>query len=244
MGDKVFVSAKKIILYRDSFGLEKTFPHLRKFYKFMETYTGDKIQIEEPPVSDREPDPGSGKKRLPKGHAASGDRDVTAPEEKMTRYFTIDNDRLMNYLRRDMSEFMQKFYKPNTKTFVMKDKDFQQFRKFLQSPKIVDNYGTSNIQVDNERSFAEDNASAEQKIPLSEFILSYFDYTTGQFPKGETAVLTMIEKDYGEQYITPAKEFMERINERVAEVLGYRNEPEIQEDDFEINRVKNLAGIF
>ena len=51
----------------------------------------------------------------------------------------------------------------------------------------------------------------EQKTPLGEFILSYFDREAGEFPKGETAVLTMIEKDYGEQYIEPAKQFIERI---------------------------------
>ena len=69
----------------------------------------------------------------------------------------------------------------------------------------------------------------EQKTPLGEFILSYFDYTTGQFPKGETAVLTMVEKDYGEEYITPAKQFIEQINNKVAEVMGYREEAEVEE---------------
>ena len=49
------------------------------------------------------------------------------------------------------------------------------------------------------------------KTPLGEFILSLFDRESGQFPKGETAVLTAIEKDYGEQYITPAKEFIKKI---------------------------------
>ena len=53
---------------------------------------------------------------------------------------------------------------------------------------------------------------AGKKIPVTEFVLSLFDRETGQFPKGETAVLTAIEKDYGEQYIEPAKQFIERIN--------------------------------
>ena len=52
----------------------------------------------------------------------------------------------------------------------------------------------------------------EQKIPLGEFILSYYDRETGEFPKGETAVLTMVEKDYGEQFIEPAKAFIEKVN--------------------------------
>ena len=50
-----------------------------------------------------------------------------------------------------------------------------------------------------------------KKIPVTEFVLSLFDRETGQFPKGETAVLTAIEKDYGEEYINPAKSFIERI---------------------------------
>ena len=68
----------------------------------------------------------------------------------------------------------------------------------------------------------------DDKTPLGEFILSYFDYTTGNFPKGETAVLTMVEKDYGEEFINPAKQFIERINSRVAEVIGYRD-PELMD---------------
>jgi len=53
----------------------------------------------------------------------------------------------------------------------------------------------------------------EKKLPLSEFILSYYDRETGKFPKGETAVLTMIEKDYGDSFVEPAKQFIERINQ-------------------------------
>jgi hypothetical protein len=76
----------------------------------------------------------------------------------------------------------------------------------------------------------------EQQTPLSEFILSYFDRETGQFPKGETAVLTMIEKDYGEQYIEPAKQFIEQIYQVVEQ---YR-EPEVSQD---MERMRELAGL-
>jgi hypothetical protein len=84
----------------------------------------------------------------------------------------------------------------------------------------------------------------DEKTPLGEFILSYFDYTTGQFPKGETAILTMVEKDYGEQFINPAKQFIEKINNRVAEVMGYREEPEeVVQDNTELNSIRSLAGL-
>jgi hypothetical protein len=51
----------------------------------------------------------------------------------------------------------------------------------------------------------------DQKTPLGEFILSYFDKETGKFPKGETAVLTMVEKDYGDEYVKKASQFIERL---------------------------------
>jgi LysM repeat protein len=86
-------------------------------------------------------------------------------------------------------------------------------------------------------------AEEEQKTPLGEFILSYFDYTTGQFPKGETAVLTMVEKDYGEQFITPAKQFLEKINHRVSEVMGYKEEEPVVQDNTELDAIRSLAGV-
>jgi len=68
----------------------------------------------------------------------------------------------------------------------------------------------------------------EQKTPLGEFILSYFDRDNGVFPKGETAVLTMIEKDYGEQFIDPAKAFIEQITAKFDE-FQMRTQPQQME---------------
>ena len=62
----------------------------------------------------------------------------------------------------------------------------------------------------------------KDKTPLGEFILSYFDRENGTFPKGPTAVLTMVEKEYGEKFVRPALEFIERIDAKVAEVMGYK----------------------
>jgi hypothetical protein len=97
-----------------------------------------------------------------------------------------------------------------------------------------------------------------KKIPVTEFVLSLFDRETGQFPKGETAVLTAVEKDYGEQYINPAKQFIERIMstyERYAtpkqddivldaESEGTVMEPTLgQEEAKELEDMKRMAGI-
>jgi LysM repeat protein len=83
----------------------------------------------------------------------------------------------------------------------------------------------------------------ESKIPLGEFILSYFDRETGQFPKGPTAVLTMVEKEYGEQYVRPAAKFIERIDAKVAEVMGYAEAETELEVNPELDRISSLAGL-
>jgi len=81
----------------------------------------------------------------------------------------------------------------------------------------------------------------DDKTPLGEFILSYYDRETGVFPKGETAVLTMIEKDYGEQFIEPAKAFIEQINQTFEE-YQMRTQPQ-QLDTEEYDRMRELAGL-
>lgn len=89
----------------------------------------------------------------------------------------------------------------------------------------------------------DDEETNESKISLGEFILSYFDRESGQFPKGPTAILTMVEKEYGDHYVRPAQKFIERINQRVAEVMGYKEaEPELEENP-ELDRISSLAGL-
>ena len=99
--------------------------------------------------------------------------------------------------------------------------------------------------------------SNEQKTPVTEFVLSMFDRESGQFPKGETAILTAIEKDYGEQYINPAKAFIEAITAKYEELnagpaiqeiefdeptAGTMMEPTVEQDD-ELNSIRRLSGI-
>ena len=83
----------------------------------------------------------------------------------------------------------------------------------------------------------------KDKTPLGEFILSYFDRETGQFPKGPTAVLTMVEKEYGERFVRPAAKFIERIDAKVAEVMGYAEAEDELEVNPELNRISALAGL-
>ena len=82
----------------------------------------------------------------------------------------------------------------------------------------------------------------DEKTPLGEFILSYFDRETGQFPKGETAVLTMVEKDYGDEYVKPASKFIESIY-KTFEAYGQNPAPIQQEEPEELERIRDLAGL-
>ena len=80
----------------------------------------------------------------------------------------------------------------------------------------------------------------KEKTPVSEFVLSYFDREQGKFPKGETAILTAVQKDYGDQYVKPIAEFMRKVEatamqKRTVEVADSRYP--------ETTMVKKLAGL-
>ena len=104
---------------------------------------------------------------------------------------------------------------------------------------------TMDVKINSKGQLSKDDGTEEpeeQKTPLGELILSYYDRETGEFPKGETAVLTMVEKDYGEQFIEPAKAFIERINTLFDE-YQMETQPQQLEVDTEHNRMRELAGL-
>lgn len=111
------------------------------------------------------------------------------------------------------------------------DKDIEEAEKeedtFNEFEEWADNI------VDN--ALSEDDLKPKQSVPVTEFILSMYDRETGQFPKGETAVLTAVEKDYGENLINPAKQFIEAINQKFREYNGYDTDADgvLMDDDVE-----------
>ena len=94
------------------------------------------------------------------------------------------------------------------------------------------------------KSFSPENISDLISNGATEFILSMYDRDNGRFPKGETAVLTAVEKDYGEQFINPAKQFIEAIHAKFEEFHGYKD-PEIMDAQApeELEDIRHLAGI-
>lgn len=248
--DKVFVGAKDITIFVDNPAMAKKYPPLGEALSMLEQFgkkQGITVQYKATDP-DKQGEKGPTKQRLPKGHAASADKNYLPPEAEQTKYFTIDNDRLMKFLKTKAPSIMNSF-RPNLNLFVMDQKEYRSFRNWLKSEAVVARFGETNVRVDKERSFSQDKGrefegteQEEQKTPLGEFILSYLDRQSGQFPKGETAILTMVEKDYGEEFIEPAKAFIEQVNNLVAERFGFR-EPTMQEDDYERSGISRLAGL-
>ena len=73
-----------------------------------------------------------------------------------------------------------------------------------------------------------DKSLDSKEETVEDFVKSFFDYTTNQFPKGETAVLTSVEKKFGDGSIKTAQETISKL---------------MQNKDPEIAKIKKLAGI-
>jgi len=65
-------------------------------------------------------------------------------------------------------------------------------------------------------------------VPLEEFVKSMYDYTNNRFPKGETAVMTAVQKKYGDRSVGDAQEVMVEL---------------LKGQDEEMARIQHLAGL-
>tara|TARA_A200000159_G_scaffold73068_1_gene67775 strand:+ start:1016 stop:3304 length:2289 start_codon:yes stop_codon:yes gene_type:complete len=73
-----------------------------------------------------------------------------------------------------------------------------------------------------------DELKAPKETPLDEFVKSMYDYTQNAFPKGETAVLTAVQKKYGEKAVREAGQMIEEL---------------LSGQDEEMARIQHLAGL-
>ena len=74
----------------------------------------------------------------------------------------------------------------------------------------------------------EEKSFKDKEQTVEEFVKSFFDYTSNQFPKGETAVLTSVEKKFGDSAVATAQETIQNL---------------MANKDPEIAKIKKLAGI-
>jgi hypothetical protein len=92
---------------------------------------------------------------------------------------------------------------------------------------------TMDVKIGPDGSISKADGDAEERgekkeLDLDEFIKGHFDYTTNNFPKGETAVLTACEKKYGDESLAPAAVIMKKL---------------VTNQDGEMERIKHLAGL-
>jgi len=92
---------------------------------------------------------------------------------------------------------------------------------------------TMDVKIGPDGSISKADGDAEERgekkeLDLDEFIKGHFDYTTNNFPKGETAVLTACEKKYGDESLAPAAVIMKKL---------------VTDQDPEMERMKSLAGL-
>ena len=73
-----------------------------------------------------------------------------------------------------------------------------------------------------------DDVVADKSTEVEEFVKSFYDYTNNQFPKGETAVITAVEKKFGDAQIKTAQEAIARL---------------MSDKDPNMSRIKKLAGV-
>ena len=123
-------------------------------------------------------------------------------------------------------------------------------QEWLQAnaPEVMEQLDFGDMQVEPQQEDdheAEQESDQEQEEPqqqgklelkeLAEFIHSFYDKSSGTFPKGPEGVCTMVGKKFGEQAEQVARKFVERM----APQQTTENNPELQE----LARVKELAGI-
>lgn len=73
-----------------------------------------------------------------------------------------------------------------------------------------------------------DKSFDNKEETVEDFVKSFFDYTSNQFPKGETAVLTSVEKKFGDSAVKTAQETIQDL---------------MANKDPEIAKIKKLAGV-
>ena len=198
IGDKIFIGAEKVVIYNDGAVNPKKFPQYGEFLAWVDQYGKEKVKIVNKPDSDdEEGEKGSGKKRLPKGHAASGDKNYLNPELETTKYFSIDNPRLMKFLRTKAPQIMSSF-RPNLNLFVMDQNQYRTFRKWMASEPVVSKFGETNVRIDKEKTFSHEkgrkfeDASPEEEdefhVALDKLVHKYFGHSSDEKKKKKKEV--------------------------------------------------------
>jgi len=153
IGDKTFIGAEKVVIYNDGAVNPKKFPQYGEFLDWVQKFGKEKVKIVDKPESDDEDgEKGPGKKRVKQKWA--NPKDYKDDKTETTKYFTIDNARLMKFLQKSAPTIMQA-YRPAAKQFVMEPAQYKAFRNWMRSPDVVSKFGDTNVKVDKSKSFSQ-----------------------------------------------------------------------------------------
>lgn len=128
----------------------------------------------------------------------------------------------------------------NTIQDLAKDDSDQCIRPLIKkwveanAPEIMPELDFGDMEDETEESSEPTNEKADNK-ELVKFIYCFYDKDKRRFPKGETGVLTMVEKKFGNRAARVAKGLIERLAEKADTV----QEPEIHP---EVARLRSLSG--
>lgn len=100
----------------------------------------------------------------------------------------------------------------------------------LNAPEVLDQLDFGDMTEEG----IEDEHTPMTTKDLAEFVFSFYDRENGTFPKGETGVLTMVEKKFGDKAAMIAKGLINRLSER-------QQQQEPQQSP-ELARLKQLIG--
>ena len=134
-------------------------------------------------------------------------------------YDVLDKDE-KSVFKTNKAEDAMKYLKKNFDKLRYGSEDHSDDEKAQQAYKVARDQGETE-----ENKPEVPNATPEM---VEEFIKSFFDYTSNKFPKGETAILTAVEKKFGEDLIGSAQETIHKMT------AG---------NDQEIEKIKKLAGV-
>lgn len=114
----------------------------------------------------------------------------------------------------------------------MNDLELANFLNTTVSEVKKDREAAEEAAMELNKKYSEDNKSSKQDLhkgtaKIEELVKSFYDYTTNKFPKGETAVITAVQKQYGDAGAKTAMKTIQTLQNG---------------EDKEIERIKQLAG--
>jgi len=116
----------------------------------------------------------------------------------------IDDPKLLSRIKNTASEDSDECIRPLIKQWVE-----------MNAPEIMSklDFGDMTDEVESDQN--EDNVSEEWDTKkLAEFVFSFYDRETGKFPKGETGVLTMVEKKFGDRAAQVANGLIQKLSSK------------------------------